>query len=173
MTDERQRPPVTVEARRKAVDQTLTQLARTMEQLETAVTFFSPDFDLEAYSAAWYSKAPEKRNRAMLVRSNMDDLYNLCQTLIDRGVRLAQDLGAIPADRKTPPSDQLRNEDLYPDEVEQLMRQAAYLRNWSQHQYWTLAPDQVHEVVNAARACLPPFIAAIGAWVWGFEREGE
>jgi predicted nucleic acid-binding Zn ribbon protein len=72
------RPPVADEARRRAFEQALQQLARTMEQMETAVSAFPPDFDLQAFTRAWYSQAPEERNRAMLVRSNMDDLQNLC-----------------------------------------------------------------------------------------------
>jgi len=159
------RPPVTVEARRKAVEQTLAQLARTMEQLETAVASFVPDFDVVAFSAAWYSKDPDERNRAMLVRSNMDDLCNLCQALVDRGVRLAQDLGAIAADRKTSASDQLREQGLYPSETERVMQEVAFLRNSSQHEYWTLAPEEIHAAVIQLRAHLPSFIAAIGVWV--------
>lgn len=89
------------EARRAALDSALGQLARTVEQLETAVSAFPPDFDCSAFSAAWYSKLPEERNQAVLVRSNMDDLHNLCLGLIGLSVRVAQDLSAIPADRKT------------------------------------------------------------------------
>jgi uncharacterized protein YutE (UPF0331/DUF86 family) len=161
------RPPVADQARRKAVEQALLQLARTMEQLETAVLAFPPDFDLDAFRAAWYSKAPEKRNQAMLVRSNMDDLHNLCQGLIDRSVRVAQSLGAIPADRKTPASDQLREQGLYPRDAQQVMQEVVDLRNASQHEYWVLAPDEVHAAVNHQRQHLPSFIAAVGAWVEG------
>jgi uncharacterized protein YutE (UPF0331/DUF86 family) len=161
------RPPVAQDARRKAVEQSLLQLARTMEQLETAVLAFPPDFDLDAFRAAWYSNAPEKRNRAMLVRSNMDDLHDLCQGLIDRSVRLAQSLGAIPADRKTPTRDQLRGQDLYPRDAQQVMQEVVDLRNASQHEYWVLAPDEVHAAVNHQRQQLPAFIAAVGAWVEG------
>ncbi len=159
------RPPVADEARRRAVEQALQQLARTMEQLETAVAAFPPDFDLGAFTEAWSSKAPEKRNQAMLVRSNMDDLHNLCQGLIDRSVRVAQDLGVIPADRKTPASDQLRRLGLFPDEAQAVMQEVAELRNTSQHAYWVLAPDEVHAAVNHQRRQLPSFIAALGAWV--------
>ena len=81
-----------------------------MEQLEAAVGAFPPGFDLPAFAAAWYSNAPAERNLAMAVRSNMDDLHNLCQGLIGLGVRVAQDQGAIPADRKTPAADQLRRQ---------------------------------------------------------------
>jgi hypothetical protein len=47
----------------------------------------------------------------------MDDLYNLCNGLIDRSVRLAQDRGSIPADRNTPAVDQLRSQGLFPPEA--------------------------------------------------------
>jgi len=73
------RPPVAAQARRSALDDAFAQLARTMAQLETAVAAFPPDFDLSAFAAAWHSEIPEARNRAMLVRSNMDDLHNLCR----------------------------------------------------------------------------------------------
>jgi uncharacterized protein YutE (UPF0331/DUF86 family) len=159
------RARVTTEARRKAVEHTLAQLARTMEQLETAVASFPPDFDSATFVAAWYSKVPQERNRAMLVRSNMDDLHNLCQSLIDRSVRVAHDLGAIPADRKTPAGDQLRRQGLYPRQTEQVMQEVASLRNASQHEYWILTPDDVHAAVSRQRQQLPSFIAAVGTWV--------
>jgi uncharacterized protein YutE (UPF0331/DUF86 family) len=165
------RPPVPDEARRKAVEQALSQLARTMEQLESAVSAFPPDFDLGAFTAAWYSKAPEERNKAMLVRSNMDDLHNLCQGLIDRSVRLAQDYGAIPADRKAPASDQLRRQGLYPTEAQLVIQEVADLRNSSQHEYWILTPEEVHTAVSNQRQHLPPFIAALGDWVEGLLTE--
>lgn len=162
---EPKRPPVTTEARRKAVEEALAQLARTMEQLEIAVADFPPDFDLQLFAAAWYSKAPEERNRAMLVRSNMDDLHNLCQGLIDRSVRLAQDTGVISADRKTPAADQLGRHGLYPGDAKRVMQEVVDLRNASQHEYWTLGPAEVHAAVNSQRQHLPAFIAAIGVWI--------
>jgi uncharacterized protein YutE (UPF0331/DUF86 family) len=161
------RPPVADDSRRKTVEQALLQLARTMEQLETAISAFPPDFDLGAFGDAWYSQVPEERNQAMLVRSNMDDLHNLCQGLIDRSVRVAQDLGAIPADRKTPASDQLRRQGLYPREVQSVMQEVIDLRNTSQHEYWILEPDEVHTAVNHQRQHLPSFIAGVGAWIEG------
>jgi uncharacterized protein YutE (UPF0331/DUF86 family) len=161
------RPPVADDARREAIEQALSQLARTMEQLETAVAAFPPDFDLGAFRAAWYSKVPEERNRAMLVRSNMDDLHNLCQGLIDRSVRVAQDMGSIPADRKTPAGDQLRRQGLYLRETELVMQEVIDLRNASQHEYWILGPDEVHAAVDHQRQRLPSFIAGVGAWVEG------
>ncbi|HEX5853039.1 MAG TPA: hypothetical protein VFY36_08100 [Solirubrobacteraceae bacterium] len=161
------RPPVTMEARRKAVEQALSQLARTMEQLEIAVSGFPPNFDRESFGVAWYSSAPAERNRAMLVRSNMDDLHNLCQGLIDRSVRVAQDLGAIPADRKTPAVDQLRRLGLYPSDVQLVMQEVIDLRNASQHEYWILEPYAVHAAVESQRQRLPAFIAAVGEWVEG------
>lgn len=160
-----ERAPVTVGARRKAVDEALAQLARTMQQLEAAVAPFSPDFDSAAFSTAWYSPAPEERNRAMLVRSNTDDLCNLTQTLIDRSVRLAQDLGAIPPDRQTPATEQLRGLGLYPQDVELIMQEMLHVRNWSQHEYWTLTPEDVHRTVIAVRQRMPGFIAALGSWI--------
>jgi hypothetical protein len=42
-----------------------------------------PDFDRTAFDAAWYSGVPEDRNQAMSVRSNMDDLHNLCRLTPD------------------------------------------------------------------------------------------
>jgi uncharacterized protein YutE (UPF0331/DUF86 family) len=161
------RPPVTVEARLKAVQQVLAQLARTMEQLEIATSAFSPDFDPRAFADAWQSKSPKRRNQAMLVRSNMDDLHNLCQALIDRSARVAQDLGSIPADRKTPAADQLRGLGLYPREAQLVMQEVIDLRNTSQHAYWILLPDEVHAAVNHQRQCLPSFVAAVGAWIEG------
>ena len=44
------RPPISVEARRRTVEQALLQLARTMDQLETAVSAFPPDFDPAAFA---------------------------------------------------------------------------------------------------------------------------
>ena len=161
------RPPVDAEARRNALDDALGQLARTMEQLETAVSAFQPDFDLSAFEASWYSKDSEERNRAMLVRSNMDDLHNLCQSLIGLSVRVAQDLGAIATDRKTSAADQLRAQRLYPEEAEQVISEITDLRNRSQHEYWMLAPGDVHTAVNHQRQHLPAFIAEVGAWVEG------
>jgi len=161
------RPPVASQARRNALEGTLAQLARTMEQLETAVCAFPPDFDRAAFTAAWYSSVPEERNLAMLVRSNMDDLHNLCQGLVGLSVRVAQDLGAIPADRKTPAADQLRAQGHYQQEAEQVMQQVADLRNASQHEYWILTPDEVHAAVNRQRQHLPSFVAEVGTWVDG------
>jgi uncharacterized protein YutE (UPF0331/DUF86 family) len=159
------RPPVAARARRNALDDALGQLARTMAQMETAVSAFPPDFDPSAFDAAWYSKDPQERNRAMLVRSNMDDLHNLCQALIGLSVRVAQDLGAIPADRKTPAADQLREQRLYPPTAERVMQEVIDLRNSSQHEYWILAPGDVHTAVNHQRQHLPSFIAGIGTWI--------
>jgi uncharacterized protein YutE (UPF0331/DUF86 family) len=164
------RPPIAEEVRRTAVEQALLQLARTMEQLEMAVSTFPPDFDLGAFKEAWYSKAPERRNQAMLVRSNMDGLHNLCQGLIDRSVRVAQDLGSIPADRKTPAMDHLHGLGLLPRDARLVMQEVIDLRNTSQHAYWVLAPDEVHAAVNHQRRHLPSFIAALGAWVEGLSR---
>lgn len=164
---ESSRPPVADRARRKALEKALLQLARTMEQLETAVSAFPPDFDLPAFDDAWYSNVPAERNKAMLVRSNMDDLHNLCQGLIGLSVRVAQDLGAIPADRKTPAAEQLRQQGLYSAEVDQVMQEVVDLRNASQHEYWTLTPEEVHAAVERQRQTIPAFIAAIGTWVEG------
>lgn len=175
------RPPVAAQARRSALDDALGQLARTMEQLEGAVSAFAADFkgeggaagqghsifDLPAFEAAWYSQVPAERNRAMLVRSNMDDLHNLCQTLIGLSVRVAQDLGAIPPDRKTPAADQLRGQGLYPKAAERVMQEVLELRNRSQHEYWILTPGDVHGAVNHQRQHLPAFIAGVGAWIEG------
>lgn len=138
-----------------------------MAQLESAVAAFEPDFDLDAFEAAWYSEVPEDRNRALVVRSNMDDLYNLCQTLIALGVRVAQDRGAIPADRKTAAVDQLRAWRLYPEDAERVLREVGDLRNASQHEYWSLRPRDVHAAVNRLRQYLPTFIAGVGAWIEG------
>jgi hypothetical protein len=159
------RPPAAAQARRHALESALAQLARTMEQLETAVSAFPPDFDLSAFDAAWHSNIPEERNRAMLVRSNMDDLHNLCQSLIALSVRVAQDAAAIPADRKTPVADQLRAQHLYPKEAERVMQEVIELRNASQHEYWILAPSHVHTAVNHQRQHLPSFIAGVGVWI--------
>jgi uncharacterized protein YutE (UPF0331/DUF86 family) len=161
------RPPIADNARRGAFEQALRQLARTMEQMETAVSAFPPDFDLDAFTRAWHSQSPEERNRAMLVRSNMDDLQNLCQGLIDRSVRVAQDLGAIPADRKTPAAEQLRELGLFPKEAQLVIQEVSDLRNTSQHAYWILSSDEVHAAVNHQRNALPAFIAALGEWVEG------
>jgi uncharacterized protein YutE (UPF0331/DUF86 family) len=161
------RPPEAAQARRNALDAALAQLARTMAQLESAVSAFPPDFDPSAFAAAWYSKDPQERNRAMLVRSNMDDLHNLCQALIGLSVRVAQDVDAIPADRKTPTSDQLRAQRLYPKEAERVMREVIDLRNSSQHEYWILMPGDVYLAVNHQRQHLPSFIAGVGAWIEG------
>ena len=161
------RPPVAARARRNAFEGALGQLARTMEQLEAAVGAFPPGFDLPAFAAAWYSNAPAERNLAMAVRSNMDDLHNLCQGLIGLGVRVAQDQGAIPADRKTPAADQLRRQGLYPTEAEQVMQEVVDLRNSSQHEYWMLTPEDVHAAVEHQRQHLPAFIAGVGAWIEG------
>jgi uncharacterized protein YutE (UPF0331/DUF86 family) len=167
------RPPVETEARRRALDDVLGQLARTMAQMESAVGVFVSDFDLAAFEVAWYSQEPAERNRAMLVRSNMDDLHNLCQTLISLSVRVAQDLGAIPADRKTPAADQLRAQRLYPKTVEHVMREVGDLRNASQHEYWGLTPREVYKAVNRQRQRLPSFIAAVGTWVEGLGEAGR
>jgi uncharacterized protein YutE (UPF0331/DUF86 family) len=159
------RPPVAARARRAAFEGALAQAARTMAQLEAAVAAFPPDFDSSAFAAAWGSRDADERNRAMLVRSNMDDLHNLCQTLIALSVRVAQDAGAIPADRKTPAADQLRSLHLYPKEIEHLMVEVADLRNSSQHEYWLLEPGAVHAAVERERRALPAFLAALGAWI--------
>ncbi len=161
------RPPVADQARRTALEKALLALARTMEQLEIAVSAFPPYFDLSAFHAAWYSELPEERNRAMLVRSNMDDLHNLCQGMIGLSVRVAQDLGTIPADHKTSAPDQLRQQGLYPMEAERVMQEVLDLRNASQHEYWILEPEDVHIAVEHQRRHLPAFIAGVGAWVEG------
>lgn len=82
-------------------------------------------------------------------------------------MRLAQDNGAIPADRKTPASDQLRGQGLYPREAQLVIQEVADLRNSSQHEYWILAPEEVHTAVSNQRLHLPAFIAALGDWVEG------
>ncbi len=164
------RPPVAAAARRSALEDVLTQLARTMAQLESAVAAFTPDFDLAAFAAAWFAEDPHDRNRGMLVRSNMDDLHNLCGTLIALSVRVAQDVGAMPADRRTPAADQLRAQGLYPAEAAQTMREVLDLRNASQHEYWILTPEEVHRAVNRQRQHLPSFIAGVGAWIEGLAR---
>jgi uncharacterized protein YutE (UPF0331/DUF86 family) len=161
------RSPVAARARRDALDGALAQLARTMAQLESAVSAFPPAFDPVVFDAAWYSQDPQERNRAMLVRSNMDDLHNLCNALIGLAVRVAQDLGAIPADRKTPAADQLRAQGLYPKEAEAAIREVLDLRNSSQHEYWTLTAGDVHLAVNRQRQFLPALISAVGAWIDG------
>jgi hypothetical protein len=180
------RPPVAAQARRSALDDALGQLARTMEQLESAVSAFVADskpeaaaagqdtgepghsiFDLSAFESAWYSEVPAERNRAMLVRSNMDDLHNFCKTLIGLSVRVAQDLGSIPSDRKTPAADQLRAQGLYPKAVDGVMQEVTELRNRSQHEYWILMPGDVYSAVNHQRQHLPAFIAGVGAWIEG------
>ncbi|HUB35474.1 MAG TPA: HepT-like ribonuclease domain-containing protein [Solirubrobacteraceae bacterium] len=161
------------QARRKALESTLLQLARTAEQLEAAVRAFDQGFDREAFSTAWYSSAPRQRNRAMLVRSNMDDLHNLCQALIALSVRVAHDEGAIPADRKTPAADQLRALGRYPKDVAEVMREVVGLRNASQHEYWILTPEEVHAAVNRQRQYLPSFIADVGTWVEGILTETD
>lgn len=136
-----------------------------MAQLEDAVAAFPPDFDRAAFAAAWVSADAAQRNRAMLVRSNMDDLHNLCQTLVALGVRVAQDLGAIPADRKTPAQDQLRALQLYPRRIERLMHEVGELRNSSQHQYWGLEAHDVHGAVTRQLVHVPPFVVGIGDWI--------
>ncbi|MGO9761547.1 MAG: HepT-like ribonuclease domain-containing protein [Solirubrobacteraceae bacterium] len=87
------------------------------------------------------------------------------QGLIDRSVRVAQDLGAIAADRKTPAAQQLRRLGLLPEDAQLVMQEVIDLRNTSQHAYWTLTPDEVHAAVNHQRQHLPAFIAALGTWV--------
>jgi len=159
------RPPVDAGARRAALDDVLAQLARTMEQLETAVAAFAPDFAVEAFSAAWYSDDPQVRNEAMLVRSNMDDLHNLCMSLIALSVRVAQDAGTIPADRKTPAAEHLRAQGLYPADAESVMNELGDLRNSSQHEYWIVEPREVHAAVAGQRRHLPAFIAALAEWL--------
>ncbi len=163
------RSPVAARARRDALDGALAQLARTMAQLESAVSAFPPDFDLGAFDAAWYSQDPRERNKAMLVRSNMDDLHNICNALIGLAVRVAQDRGAIAADRKTPAADQLRAQGLLPKQAEHAMREVLDLRNSSQHEYWTLTAGDVHLAVNRQRQHLPSFIVAVGAWIEGLQ----
>jgi uncharacterized protein YutE (UPF0331/DUF86 family) len=159
------RRPAAPEARRRALESTLLQLARTAEQLEAAARAFDPDFDLEAFRTAWYSNAPRQRNKAMLVRSNMDDLHNLCTSLIALSVRVAHDEGVIPADRKTPAVDQLGVLGHYPKNVAEVMQEVVGLRNASQHEYWILTPEEVHAAVNRQRQHLPSFIADVGTWV--------
>lgn len=78
------RPRVTYEAGRKAVEQALAQLARTMQQLEAAVASFPPDFDRVAFGAAWYSKDAGERNRAMLVRSNSPKIWRRFRPTVGR-----------------------------------------------------------------------------------------
>jgi uncharacterized protein YutE (UPF0331/DUF86 family) len=163
------RSPVAARARRDALDGALAQLARTMAQLESAVSAFPPDFDPVEFDTAWYSQDPRERNRAMLVRSNMDDLHNLCNALISLAVRVAQDLGAISADRKTPVADQLRAQGLFPKEADQAIREVLDLRNSSQHEYWTLTAGDIRLAVNRQRQYLPSFIAAVGAWIEGLQ----
>jgi uncharacterized protein YutE (UPF0331/DUF86 family) len=165
------RSPVAARARRDALDGALAQLARTMAQLESAVSAFPPDFDRVAFDAARHSQDPRERNQAMLVRSNMDDLHNLCNALINLAVRVAQDVGAIPSDRKTPAADQLRAQGLFPEEAEQAMREVLDLRNSSQHEYWILTAGDIHLAINHQRQYLPSFIAAVGAWIEGLRAE--
>jgi uncharacterized protein YutE (UPF0331/DUF86 family) len=159
------RPPVDAPARREALDRAFAELARTMTQLETAVSVFAPGFNAKVFEGAWHSDDAEERNRAMLVRSNMDDLHNLCNSLIALAVRVAQDQGAIPSDRTTPAADQLQAQGLYPVEARRVMRAVAKLRNVSQHEYRVLEPVDVYEAVNCQRQHLPAFITALGDWI--------
>ena len=89
------RPPVGAAARRQNIDRLLVALVRSDAQMQTALAAFAPDFDLLAFQHAWTATDPRERNRALLVRGNLDDIHNMLVKLITTSVRLAHQLGVI------------------------------------------------------------------------------
>lgn len=68
-------------------------------------------------------------------------------------------------------ADQLRQQGLYSIEIEHVMQEVLDLRNASQHEYWILAPEQVHAAVERQRQYLPAFVSGVGTWVEGLRRD--
>jgi hypothetical protein len=89
------RPPVDAAARRRNIDRLLAALVRSDAQMQTALAAFAHDFDLQAFQAAWMATDPQERNRALLVRGNLDDIHNMLVKLITTSVRLGRQLGTI------------------------------------------------------------------------------
>ncbi|HEV7493064.1 hypothetical protein [Baekduia sp.] len=159
------RPPVGAAARRQNIDRLLVALARSDAQMQTALAAFAPNFDFQAFQYAWMATDPEERNRALLVRGNLDDIHNMLVKLITTSVKLARQLGQIGPDAPKDPYEALAQLKLLTRPERNSLDLTLATRNESQHAYEHLQARQVHAAVLAQRKTAPGLIARLGRWV--------
>jgi hypothetical protein len=145
----------------------LATLAQSDAQMQAAMAAFAPNFDLERFTDAWSSPDPVQRNRALLVRGNLDDTHNMLANLVNTSVKLARQVGEIEADAPSDPRDALRRLGLLKKAERDSLELTQATRNASQHAYEHMQAGQVHAAVLAQRATAPALIARLGTWVMG------
>jgi hypothetical protein len=159
------RKPVAPDARRQNINRLIVGLARSDAQMQTALAGFAPNFDLQAFAVAWTSSDPGERNRALLVRGNLDDIHNMLANLITTSVRLGRQLGAIGPTAPKDPRDALAHLGLLTQAERDSLDLTQATRNESQHAYEHMQAGQVHAAVLKQRATAPGLIARLGTWV--------
>jgi hypothetical protein len=159
------RPPVGVAARRQNIDRLLVALVRSDAQMQTALAVFVPDFDFLAFQHAWTALDPQERNRALLVRGNLDDIHNMLVKLVTTSVRLAHQLGVIGPEAAKDPYEALAGLRLLTRAERDSLELTLAVRNESRHAYEHLEARQVHAAVLAQRRTAPALIARLGRWV--------
>jgi hypothetical protein len=159
------RPPVGATARRQNIDRLLAALVRSDAQMQTALAAFAPDFDFQAFQYAWMANDPEERNRALLVRGNLDDIHNMLAKLIITSVKLARQVGQLDPDAPEDAYGALMQLRLLTRPERDSLDLTLATRNESQHAYERLRAMQVHAAVLAQRRTAPGLIARLGRWV--------
>jgi hypothetical protein len=162
------RPPVGAATRRQNIKRLVETLARSETQMQMALAAFAPNFDFNAFQYAWTANDPEERNRALLVRGNLDDTHNMLVKLITTSVRLAQQLDQLGPEASKNPYDALVHLKLLTQPERDSLTLTLAARNESQHAYEYLQAVQVHEAVLAQQKTAPGLIARLGRWVAGF-----
>jgi uncharacterized protein YutE (UPF0331/DUF86 family) len=162
------RPPVGAAARRQNIDRLLAALARSDAQMQTALAAFAPDFDYQAFQFAWMANDPEARNRALLVRGNLDDIHNMLVKLIITSVKLARQVDQLDPHAPKDAYEALTQLKLLTRPERDSLELTLAMRNASQHAYERLQAMQVHAAVAAQRKTAPGLIARVGRWVTAF-----
>jgi hypothetical protein len=162
------RPPVGATARRQNIDRLLAALVRSDAQMQTALAAFAPGFEFQAFQYAWMANEPEERNRALLVRGNLDDIHNMLVKLIVTSVKLARQLGQLDPEAPKDAYEALMQMRLLTRPERDSLELTLATRNESQHAYERLQAMQVHAAVLAQRRTAPGLIARLGRWVTGF-----
>jgi hypothetical protein len=159
------RPPVGAAARLQNINRLLATLARSDAQMQTALAVFAPNFDLEAFTTAWMSPDPDDRNRALLVRGNLDDIHNMLANLINTSVKLARHSGQLGPEVPKDARDALVHLKLLTQAERDSLDLTQATRNASQHAYEHMQAVQIHAAVLKQRATAPALISRLGNWV--------
>jgi hypothetical protein len=159
------RPPVGATARRQNIDRLLVALVRSDAQMQTALAAFAPDFDFQVFQYAWMANDPEERNRALVVRGNLDDIHNMLATLIITSVKLARQVGQLDPDASMDAYEALMQLRLLTRPERDSLDLTLAMRNETQDAYERLQAMQVHAAVLAQRKTAPGLIARLGRWV--------